>query len=221
MRKIFIAAALLAAPTSTFAQTSAPLASETVDPAHLALAKEVIDHIWPLGTAERVMGVAASEWTDAMMASMFDLKMGDFPVEEGEEPLDPEMAEATLREAILEEDPHFEERLRITNQVMMREMGPVMGKVEPQIRDAMAKAYARRFSAGQLSDLDRFFDTPTGSSYASEMMMVHMDPEIMAATSAMMPELLKQMPEIMKKVEAATAHLPPPLEAEDDEESSD
>jgi hypothetical protein len=36
------------------------------------------------------------------------------------------------------------------------------------------------------------------------------DKELMQASFGMMPKIMEAMPAIMKKVEAATAHLPPP-----------
>jgi hypothetical protein len=35
------------------------------------------------------------------------------------------------------------------------------------------------------------------------------DPEMMQAMMGQMPKIIEAMPEMMKKVEAATAHLPP------------
>ena len=40
-------------------------------------------------------------------------------------------------------------------------------------------------------------------------MMVFVDPEMMQSMMSMVPEMMQAMPDIMKKVEEATAHLPP------------
>lgn len=107
--------------------------------------------------------------------------------------------------------------MRITNKVMMGEMGAIMSKVEPAVRDGLANAYARKFTAAQLRDLNRFFETPTGRFYAAESMMLFMDPEVMKSSMAMVPDLMKAMPAIGEKVKQATAHLPPPPNEQEEE----
>ena len=59
--------------------------------------------------------------------------------------------------------------------------------------------------------MNAFFATDTGSAFARDYMMVFVDPEMMESMMGMVPEMMQSMPAIMKKVEAATAHLPPPV----------
>ena len=106
-------------------------------------------------------------------------------------------------------DPHFKERMDITMRVMFDEMGKMMNEMEPVARDALAKVYARRYSAQQLTDMKVFFATPSGSAFAADFMATFSDPEMMQAMMGQMPKIIEAMPEMMKKVEAATAHLPP------------
>jgi hypothetical protein len=84
-----------------------------------------------------------------------------------------------------------------------------MNDVEPEVRAAMARAYARRFTVAQLGDLERFFATPTGAVYANESMMLMMGPDMMQAMQSFMPRLMKEMPTIMARVQEATKDLPP------------
>src|SRR5688572_6983620 len=107
-------------------------------------------------------------------------------------------------------DPHFQERFSIMNRVTMSSLIPIMNRLEPDIRDGMARVYARKFSAEQLADMNNFFATPSGRAYASESMMLFVDPEIMSLIGKFGPELAKEMPQIMQQVKEATAHLPPP-----------
>jgi hypothetical protein len=205
---------LLVLGTPAAAQTPEPPAAsvEAVDAARLALARVTVDHIWPMGTYARMMRGSIDQISDSVMVSMLDLKVGDVVPDppEGAEPIDPELADATLREVMAKADPHFEERMRITNRVVMDEIIPVMSRLEPDVREALARAYARRFSEPQLAELNRFFATPTGTSYARESMMLFVDPEIMALMGRLAPELAKDMPRILERMEQATAHLPPP-----------
>ena len=227
MRTIAFAALLFAA-TPAFAQAipaAKSAAPAQVDSERLKLARTAVNYVWPLGTYQRMMSGSMDQMMDSMMASMFDMKVGDMvPSSDkamtGEEK---KIAQTTMREAILKKDPHFEERMRITNKVMMGEMGTFFDKVEPAIRDGLANAYAKKFDARQLTDLNAFFQTPTGKVYASESIMLFVDPEMMKAMMGAMPELMKSMPAIMEKVKKATAHLPePPKPADkDDEEDED
>ncbi len=92
----------------------------------------------------------------------------------------------------------------------------------PKIRDARSTSYAKKFDAQQLTEINRFFATPAGRFYASESMLMFMDPEMMKAMMGMMPDLMKAMPAILEKVKAATAHLPePPKDEEEGEEAEE
>src|SRR3546814_2191675 len=54
----------------------------------------------------------------------------------------------------------------------------------------MAKAYARKFTADQLGELNGFFATPTGQAYASEWMAAQADPEVMLAVAKAVPPMV-------------------------------
>ncbi|HEX2763408.1 MAG TPA: DUF2059 domain-containing protein [Allosphingosinicella sp.] len=215
MRTVAIFLAGLAAAPGA-AQTVAPppavAPAEAIEPARLEAARATVERLWPLGTYERMMRGSMSQMTDAVMASMADVKMGDMvgpSVSTDGKPLPPE-ADMTFREIMAKSDPHFLERAQITNRVMMEEMIPTMARLEPQVREALARVYARRFTAEQLGDMTRFFSTPSGAAFAREWMMVMTDKEMVLAMASMGPAMLRDMPRIMEKAKAATAHLPPP-----------
>lgn len=83
-----------------------------------------------------------------------------------------------------------------------------MSTYEPNVRDALSRAYARKFSASQLGELRAFFNTPTGSLYASESIAMYMDPEMMGAMQSVMPDMVKKMPEFVGIMTKATESLP-------------
>jgi hypothetical protein len=210
---IILAAAFLAAPAAAqqSAQPCEPAAMAAIDPARLALARTSVDHFWPLGTYERMLSGTMNQMMDQMMESMVDMKVSDMADMYGRsERIDPKMAHATIRELMAKEDPHFQERFTIMNRVMMSSMIPLMNRLEPEIREGMARAYARKFSAEQLGDMNRFFATPSGHAYASESMMLFVDPEIMSLMGKFGPEFAREMPAILQRMKEATAHLPPP-----------
>ena len=222
---IFAALLCTASPALAEAELDAPKpapAAAQVDPARLALARTTVNYVWPLGTYQRMMGTAMDQMMNSVMGGMFDMKIGDMvPADKEMSEEDKKLAQTTMREAIAKKDPHFEERMRITNKVMMTEMGTIFGKVEPAVREGLANAYAKKFDQQQLTDLNTFFATPTGRAYAAESVTLFMDPELMKAIAGAMPELVKGMPAIMEKVKKATAHLPEPPKSKDSDEGEE
>ncbi|MBA2467357.1 MAG: DUF2059 domain-containing protein [Sphingomonas sp.] len=206
------------APPIIAAPSQAPAAKP--DDTRLALARSAVAHVWPAGTYQKMM---SSMMIDQMMGAVFDTKLGDMvPNDPKMSDEDKKVAETTMGDAIALKDPHFRERMRLTNATMVAEMGPMLNRVEPKIRDALAMAYAKKFNVQQLTEINRFFATPPGQFYASESMLLFMDPEMMKAMMGMMPELIKTMPAIMEKVKAATAHLPePPKDDKEDDEAEE
>lgn len=192
------------------------------DAARLAAARSVVGKLWPLGTYRRMMDGTISKMMDAMMEQMFQMKASDLAgMADPSGKAAKEAGDKSMGEMALAADPHFRERMKITMDTMMGEMIPLMEKMEPNIQTALTNIYARRFDARQLADMDAFFSTPTGRAYASEAMLVFMDPEMIKNIQGFLPEFMKAMPEIMKKVEKATAHLPPPPKPREPETSND
>lgn len=190
-----------------FAQTAvAAEALPAPDPARLAAAKPVIDRLWPLGTYRRLMDGTMSKMMDAMMDRMFQMRAADIaPAGKAKD----EAGDKTMGEMAQSKDPYFRERTRIMTDVLTKELLPIFDKIEPEIRGAMVKIYARKFTAAQLGELNAFFQTPTGTLYAREWMTAYMDPDMLNGMQAFMPEMMKAMPAIMAKAEEATKHLPP------------
>jgi hypothetical protein len=197
-------------PVSASPPATAAPAATPPDPERMALARQAIDYVWPLGTYRRLIANSMGGMTDMMIGATLDVKTDDM-LPPGTRPKG--TPSGTLREAMAKEDPYFEERMRIMYRVMGEEMAPIASHVEPQVREALATIYARRFTAEQLADMNRFFATPSGRAYAADSLTVYTEPEMTRAMATMMPELMKAMPAIMKRFETETAHLPPPKKA--------
>jgi hypothetical protein len=215
VRKSIVIAALLgsALPQTVFAQTPSTEAA-AIDPARLAAARPVIDRLWPLGTYRRMMGGTMNKMMDQLMATMFDMRAADMVGATGED--GKAVGDKSMGDVAAEKDPHFRERMKITMDTMMGEMLPIMERMEPTIRDSLSKVYAGRFTVAQLGEINAFFATPTGKAFADQAMTMFMDPQVMKSVQGFAPELIKAMPQIMTKVEKATAHLPPVPKSKDD-----
>jgi hypothetical protein len=83
------------------------------------------------------------------------------------------------------------------------------------VRKALAQVYVKKYDMKQLADIKSFFGTESGNAFAAGFMSNFMDKDIMSASMKAVPIMMESMPEIMKKVEAATAHLPPAPRAKD------
>lgn len=207
----------LAAPLPALAQTApAAAAPAPVDPARLVISQRVAQKLLPDGTYQKLMSGTMDQMMGGMMDQMKEMPIASLAKMVGVSEAEVEAApKGTLGEMMAIMDPHFNERQKLGMSAMMREMGVFMSSFEPEMRAGMAEAYARRFSAEQLTELDRFFSTPTGSTYASEQMMLMTDPAIMSRMQSMMPKMMQAMPGIIAKVKDATSSLPPPRKPED------
>jgi hypothetical protein len=213
LKKAILAIAL---GTSSLVAVPAAVAAETTaaDPAQLKLAEQVVAKLVPPGTYEKMMKDMAE---GDILQSIMGMDMETLGKIAGENAAaNSELSGKSLMDLAAEKDPNFKERMDITMRVMFAELGKMMGKLEPEVRSAMADIYARKYTNTQLADMNAFFGSPSGSVFASNFLSSFTDKEMMAASMKMVPMMLEALPDIMTKVEAATAHLPPlPKAAED------
>jgi hypothetical protein len=207
-RKFLLALALglssFALPTTAFAQSATKIA---VDPARQKLAEQIADKLIAPGSYQKMMKDMADQMAGSMIEQMMGMDAATIAKSVGES--GKAVEGKSLGELASEVDPNFKERMDIMMKVMFDEMGKLMGAMEPGARTAMAKVYARKYDVRQLTDMNTFFATPSGSTFAADFFSTFTDKEMINAMMGEMPKLLDAMPMIMKKVEAATAHLPP------------
>ncbi|VAW05367.1 hypothetical protein MNBD_ALPHA04-161 [hydrothermal vent metagenome] len=224
MKKIIILAGTALSLTMSTAVSAQEMGSETsqqtsdqeIDATRLAAAETTVDHLFPLGTYERMMKGTMDQLMDSMLAGVSGIAVGDIADAAGRpnNGMTEEEKAKSIGEIAKGADPYFEERMKISTKVMMNEMVDLMTTMEPAIRTALSKIYARKYSVSQLGEMNAFFATETGSAFARDYMMVFVDPEMMQSMMSMVPEMMSAMPDIMKKVEEATKHLSPPKNAQ-------
>ncbi len=230
LKKMTLAAgtALLAFAVPVVAQAegakAASVTAVSIDPARLAIAQRTVAKLIPPGTYQKMMKDVVDQMTNGLIGQMLGMdasviaKAGG--VEQGSD-----AAKAidgkSLGDLVSKKDPYFKERMDITMKVMFDEMGKMMAEMEPSLRTAMANIYARKYSVQQLRDIEAFFATPTGTEFAGNFMATFTDKEMMQASMSAMPKMMEAIPDIMKKVEAATAHLPKPKTDADASAASD
>lgn len=195
---------------------SSAAAPASVDPKRLEIAQRVAGELMPVGTYRTMMKTVLDQMTGNIMNQMLNMPIRDFAKIGGlsEDDL-AKVGPATIRQVAVIMDPAFEQRTTVLTKVMMNEIGEFMSGMEPEYRAGLADGLAASFSLEQLSELQRFFATPTGSAYASQSMLLYANPAMMQRMQTMMPKLMQAMPGIMQKVQAATAALPKPRDAKD------
>ena len=240
MRLATILIAALAAGTASpaLAAPDQKAAVSATDPHKDALAARVAAALWPDGTYGRMIDSMIGG-KDGLGDMFLDMRPADMMMlmaqamaEEGKPAPDvkegPERPSPTLRQILTAEDPHFEERMRITLKVVGEEVRRIAKPIEPKFRQGLAKSIARRFTREQLQPIAAFFETEAGRSYAEQSMTMFIDKDVMLALIQSVPTMIKELPPALEKVKKATAHLPKPPkpkpeepQAEDDEANED
>jgi hypothetical protein len=215
---LFAAVPALVVSAPAFGQTAkakaaapaAPGVAAQPDADHMAAAEILTNQLWPLGTMRRQMEGPMAKFYDGLIDEVMGTKISDF-VPAGEIPKSQKkMANKTFMQMAEESDPYFKERMRITIDVTNKAMIPLLEKAEPEMRHVLTLAFARRYSPVQMTDMSTFFATPSGQAFTNNWMTMYMEPELIGSFKKIMPDFIKAGPDIAKKVEAATAHLPKP-----------
>jgi hypothetical protein len=223
--KSLLFALLLGTAAPALAQAApAQAPAETIDPQRLALARTTVDGIWPAGTYSKMMNQMMTGSMNEMMGSFMNMSEADVAKTVGvDAKAKPDIAPSkeTIRERMRKEDPYFEERIRLTNNVLGEEMARVGAILEPKLREGLSKAVAKRFTPAQLTDINRFLATDSGRAFGADMMLLWVDPDVLKSMMGSIPELMKELPDMAKKIDAATAHLPKPKRKEPEKSVED
>ena len=181
-------------PVQPATAAEATTASTPVDAPRLAIANHIALQMLPRGAYREIM--------DSTMRSMAD---NIVPMLTSMRAATPHADTKADRQAA---HPNVTSTNRLDPAVMTRlfaiiadEIGPIITEMEPHIRDGVGQSLARRFTIDQLNDLERFFATPSGATYARQSMALLTDPEVVHATVEIMPQLIRRMPAIAQRME--------------------
>jgi len=180
-----------------------------IDPARLTLAERTTAALIPNGSIEKMV--------DNLYGKMFKTFMGEFggqsdlllSIKTGVETEQiAALDEATKGQIADMFDPHRKEREEQITKVIKPLISEALADMEPPMRDGLAKAYARKFTGAQLTDLNSFLATPTGKLYAGEWMALQADPEVMVAVIKAVPPLVTKFIERAPAIEKDLKELP-------------
>ena len=183
-----------------------------VDPARLALARVSAGVWFRDGSMARIVDNMLSSKPDSYASSMLDLTLSQLAGMAGM-PL-PAMKgvenNMTLRQMMAKNDPYFDQRMAAIHTVVVAEINRLAPRFEPQIRDGLAQSMARRFTAGQLADMNRFLTTPSGQAFADDSYLMWLDPAVFRSMLGTVPGLVGEVPGVMARVKAANDRFPSP-----------
>ena len=184
------------------------------EPVRLALARTTMDGFMPAGSYSRMTNMM----TDNLMNGVYSRLMVmtgtelsnaiGMPVATGPD------AAMTLHQQASKNDPLFDARIKAYAAAFKDQMRDTMGIMEPKLREGMARAMARRFDAGQLTELNRFFATDTGRAFGQDMMLMWIDGDVFRGMFAAMPDIMRSMPKSAARFAAIDKQYPWPKKVE-------
>lgn len=148
---------LFASPAPALAASPTPVPVQAVDALRLAVAREVVALAWPPEQREAMMHKLMTAMTSQFKASV-----------RLETITDPGLKK--IMEDYFDSIPTF--------------LQPSVSDFLPKQMDAIAHAYARKFTLVELQDVRTFAQTPSGSRFLHESMDVMSDPDVAAANTA-------------------------------------
>ena len=177
-----------------------------VDPARLVLADKTVAALMPAGAYSEAMNelfdrIARPIFNEIPAVTSSGIWAATGVEVEGE--IAPEKAKAIA--AII--DPTAEQRYDTVLAFGKKAMAKVAEIIEPPYRNGMARAYARKFTGDQLTEMNLFFASPAGTAFASNQMKLQMDPEVLYALFKAMPDMMEKFQTMGKDFEAEAKQL--------------
>ncbi len=182
------------------------------DAKRMVAAEAMMTKLMPTGTYRRTLDVANKELLQPMINRAWDMtgkelaELFNIPVPEGEKVK--EMTE-TLGTTLVKGDPNIRMRIDAYINTYVDITGEMSSIIEPDVRKAMARDYARKYDLAQLTEMNRFFATSAGAAFAKDFMLSNFTLDVFQTTLMVMPKMMKEAPAYAKRWEAMVASLPP------------
>lgn len=176
--------------------------------ARLPQAEAVIARMMPPGTLQQMLGGMFDKFLGPIMAMGGEASSADVARELGIEDEDLALKDAEVARIAAILDPARKQRRELEAAAFQHAMTTAMTAMEPSMRKGMAEAYAATFTSGELSDIDAFFATSSGTSFARKSYALATDPRILASAMEGLPSMMGQMKAMEEEAKAATSKLP-------------
>ena len=181
-----------------------------IEPALLAKSERIAGAMVPNGSYRKIMAETFQKIIEPMMQAMDEIPLAAIASFAGVGEDEITLKEgATLSELMIIIDPHYKQR----NRAMMTRITDILidlsDDMEPPIRSGLARAYARRFTAGELDAAARFYETEAGAKIAGESLAIFASPEVMSASMEMMPKFMERLMGAIEEISEGSDDLPP------------
>ncbi len=197
---------------AVMAQLSGMFAAEPLtedQESRLPQATRIVSLMIPEGSLAELMGSMFDELIGPMMQIEGGASSTTVAEGIGVEPYELQLTDEQAAEAASIFDTAWAERRDREAEVFPKIMANMMGVMEPGMRKAMSELYAINFTQQELDDIEAFFTTESGASFARKSFTMSSDPRIVAATMESMPAILQSFTEMEAQMTQATADLPP------------
>lgn len=169
-----------------------------IEPARLTLAETTTAALVPPGSLEKMMDNLYGKMFSAFLKEVDGTSDLMISIKTGVDSEQVSALDDKSKQAVADLfDPHRKQREEQIMKFVRPLLAEALADIEAPMRGGMAKAYARKFGADQLTAINAFFATPVGRSYANETLALQADPEIMLAMVRAVP------PMVMKFVDRA------------------
>nr|WP_295668479.1 DUF2059 domain-containing protein [Sphingomonas sp.] len=181
MKSLLLAALLLPMPVAAQVAAPATVPVSAPDPSRVVVARRLMDQIMPPATRDQMMR--------SMMGAMSQNMVGAL---RQNAQLTTSLEKLPGAQAVF--DRFLQRQMEIGTQDLVANL--------PTMLDAMAKAYARRFTLVQLKEMGVFFATPTGQAYLMQAPTIMSDPDVGVWMNQLMTRSMQRLPEQMAKLKA-------------------
>ncbi len=181
MKSLLLAALLLPMPVAAQVAAPATVPVSAPDPSRVVVARRLMDQIMPPATRDQMMR--------SMMGAMSQNMVG--ALRQNAE-LTTSLEKLPGAQAVF--DRFLHRQMDIGTQDLVANL--------PTMLDAMAKAYARRFTLVQLKEMGVFFATPTGQAYLMQAPTIMSDPDVGVWMNQLLTRSTQRLPEQMAKLKA-------------------
>jgi hypothetical protein len=187
-----------------------------IEPALLAKSERVAGAIVPTGSYRKIMAETFQKVIEPMMDGIDEDSLATIAGFTGVSEDEIDLKEgATAADLMIMIDPYYKQRNRAIMTTITDLMIDLSDEIEPSIRTGMARAYARRFSAGELEAAAQFYETEAGAKIAGESLAIFSSPEVMSASMEMMPKFMERFFGVLEGLTKENDSLPPPRKFDD------
>ncbi|WP_262407966.1 DUF2059 domain-containing protein [Sphingopyxis sp. OPL5] len=180
-----------------------------IAPAQLAIAQKTTGALVPTGSLEKMMDNLYGKLFRGLMGELGGMSDIMLSYKTGVEADKISALDDVTKEKIAD---IFDPNRKAREEQIMTNVKPLISEVlrdlEVPMREGMANAFARKFSADQLNQMNAFFATPAGSAYASEWMALQADPEIILAIIKSVPPMANKWIDRAPELEGKFKDLP-------------